>query len=91
METVEARVGQMEAELRRWGEKLEDLIARADAGTGAQIDYRRRLEDMKTKYETAQTKLDELKFAGSSRWETFRGGIEKAWNDLEAAFRRLAN
>lgn len=92
METVEARVGKMEAELRRWGAKLDELRARADAaGTGMRIDYRRRLDDMKMKYETAQMRLDELKFAGSSRFDAFQGGIEEAWNELEAAFRKLAN
>jgi hypothetical protein len=92
MDTVEARVGKMEAELRIWSAKLEALIAEADAsGTGAKIDYRRRLEDMKTKYGIVQTRLADVRFVSSSRWETFQGGIEKAWRDLEAAFRRLAN
>jgi hypothetical protein len=92
METVAVRVGKMELELQRWGAKLDELMARADAdGTGARIDYRRRLADMKTKYEAAQTRLDELKFAGIGKWEIFRGGIENAWDELEAAFRRVAN
>ena len=92
METVQARVAKMEEELRTWGAKLDVLIARADAAaTGPKIDYRRRLDDMKRKYDTAQMKLDELKFAGSHNWERFMDGVENAWNDLEAAFRKLAN
>jgi hypothetical protein len=92
METVQARVAKMEEELRTWGAKLDVLIARADAAsTGPKIDYRRRLDDMKRKYDTAQMKLDELKFAGRHNWERFMDGIENAWNDLEAAFRKLAN
>ena len=92
METVAGRVAKMEADLRTWGAKLDSLVARADASVaGAKIDYRRRLDDMKRKYETAQMRLEELKFAGSSRWEILKGGIEEAWSDLEAAFRRVAN
>jgi hypothetical protein len=92
METVAARVARMEAELRTWGAKLDALIAAADAvSTGAKIDYRRRLGDMKTKYEAAQMKLDELRFARSRNWESVMDGIENAWNDLEAAFRKIAN
>ena len=30
METVEARVGKMEAELRQWGVRLDKLLAMAD-------------------------------------------------------------
>jgi len=90
METVEAHVGKMEAELRRWGATLDELKAKADAaGTKAKIGYRRRLDELQTKYEAAQTKLDELKTAGGGKWETFKGGIETAWNDLRAAFRRI--
>jgi predicted secreted Zn-dependent protease len=90
MEAVEANVRKMEAELRKWGATLDELKAKADAaGTKAKIGYRRRLDDMQTRYEAAQTKLDELKAAGGGTWETFRGGIETAWNDLRAAFRRL--
>src|SRR5438477_11715735 len=92
METAESQVGKMEAELRRWGAKLDELIRKADAvGTGAKMDYRERLEDMKDKYEAARERLDELKVAGTGKWEIFKGGIEDAWNELEAAFRKLAN
>jgi len=92
MDTVESRVGKMEADLRIWGAKIEALIAgAAAAGTGAKIDYRRRLDDIKTKYQIVEKKLAELKYVSSSRWEMFQDGIEKAWKDLEAAFRKLAN
>jgi hypothetical protein len=69
---------------------LDELRAEADAaGTKAKIGYRRRLDEMQTSYEAAQTKLDELKDAGGDKWETFKDGIETACNDLRAAFRRI--
>jgi Skp family chaperone for outer membrane proteins len=92
MRTVEAHVGTMEAELRRWGAKLDELMAKADAaGTEAKIDYRKRVDEMQEKYQAAQAKLAELKAAGSDRWEAFQAGIEAAWSELEDAFRKLAN
>jgi hypothetical protein len=92
METVEAHVGKMEAELRSWGVRLAELLAKADAaGTGAKIDYRKRLDDLKEKYVVAEAKLAELKSAGSGKWEIFKGGVEAAWRDLETAFKRLVN
>jgi hypothetical protein len=55
------------------------------------IDRRRRLDDLKEKYDAAEAKLAELKAAGSSKWEVFQGGVETAWSELEKAFARLAN
>jgi hypothetical protein len=92
MQTVEAQIGRMEAELRRWGAKLHELRTLRDRGSGeANTYFRKRLDDLEAKHEAAQTKLDELKAAGSARWETYKSGIEDAWSELEAAFRKLAN
>ena len=71
METKEARVGTMEEELKGWGAKLDALVAKADAaGTEAGDDYRKRIDDLKAKYQAAQSKLDELKATGSEKWQT---------------------
>jgi hypothetical protein len=92
METVEAHVGKMEAELERWSAKLDELKGKADAaGTGAKVDYRKRLDDMEEKYETARARFQELRVAGNGKWQTLQGGIDNAWSELEAAFRKLAN
>ena len=92
MQTVEGDLGSMEAELSRWREKLAELRAKTyAAGSEAKFDYRKRVDDMGAKYEAAEEKLGELKAAGSAKWEIFRGGIESAWSELEAAYRRLAN
>ena len=90
METVEAHVGQMEAELKSWGAKLDALVAKADAaGTEAKIDYRKRLEDVAASYKTAQSQLHKLQAAGSGKWDTFKTDVESAWSDLESAFKKL--
>ena len=92
METVEAHVGKMEAELAQWGAKLDELLAKADAaGTEAKIDYRKRLDDLREKYINAERRLAELKAAGSSKWDTFKDGVESAWSELAKAFTKLAN
>jgi hypothetical protein len=92
METVEAHVGKMEAELKQWGTRLENLQAMADvAGTATRIDYRQRLENLREKYRAAEAKFAELKAAGSAKWETFQGAVEAAWRELETAFTKLAN
>ena len=58
METVEAHVGKMEAELKQWGVRLDKLLTKADAaGTEAKIDYRKRLDDLKEKYVAAEKQV----------------------------------
>jgi len=91
METVEAHVGKMEAELRQWGTRLDNLLAMADVvGTAARIDHRERLDDLKKKYDAAEAKLAALKTAGSGKREIIKGGVENAWSELATAFTRLA-
>jgi hypothetical protein len=90
METVEAHVGKIEAELGRWGAKIDDLFAKADsAGTGAKVDYRSRLDDLRAKYEAAQANFGRLKTAGNDKWQSFEVAIETAWSELEDAFKKL--
>jgi len=92
MDTENADVGKMEAELRQWSARLDNLLAMADlVGRGTRIDYRERLDDARAKYDAAEAKLAELKAAGRGEWEIFRGGVENAWSELATAFTRLAN
>jgi hypothetical protein len=91
METADADVGKMEAELRQWGTRLDNLLAMADlVGTAARIDRRERLDDLKNKYDAAEAKLAALKAAGSGKREIIKGGVENAWSELAMAFTRLA-
>jgi hypothetical protein len=92
MQTGELDLGNMEAELMRWSAKLEELRAKTSAaGSEAKFDHRKRVDDMREKYEVAEQKLGQLKAAGSGQRETCRDGVESAWSDLAAAYRRLAN
>jgi hypothetical protein len=92
METRGAHVGRMETQLQQWGAKLDEFVAKADeAGAEAKIDYRKGIDDLKAKHRGAQGKLDELKAAGSEKWETLKAGVESAWNELDVAFKKLRN
>jgi hypothetical protein len=92
METAEWHVGKMEAELKQWGARLDQLLTEAAAaGTKSTIDHRKRLDDLKEKYVTAEARFIELKAAGSGKWDRFIGGVESAWSELARAFTKLAN
>jgi peptidoglycan hydrolase CwlO-like protein len=92
MEKTQADVGKLETQLKQWGAKLDELVAKADrAGTTARIDNRKRIDDLKAKVQAAQSKLDEVKTAGREKWETLKTGVESAWAELELAFKKLKN
>jgi hypothetical protein len=92
MEKMEAHVGKMETQLKQWGMKLDELMAKAEeAGTDAKADYRKHIDDLKAKHLVAQSKLDELRAAGHDEWQSLKAGVESAWTELDVAFRKLTN
>lgn len=92
MEKTEDNVGKLETQLKQWGAKLDELVAKTDrAGTTARIDNRKRIDDLKAKVQVAQSRLDEVRTAGSEKWETLKTGVESAWAEIEIAFKKLKN
>lgn len=92
MKEMETHVGKMETQLAVWGAKLDELKAKADkADTRAEAGYHKRVHALEAKYHVAQSKLAAGKAAGSEKWSTFKGGVEVAWKDLEAAFKELSS
>ena len=87
---VDKTLSKLEAQLKLWGDKLHESIAKASvAGQQAKIDSRRQLDELKSKLEAARSKLDEAKAAGNEKWEAFKQGIEHTWQELEGAFKKL--
>ncbi|MGB8297814.1 MAG: coiled coil domain-containing protein [Polyangia bacterium] len=92
MENTPAHVGKMEEQLKHWGAKLDHLVAKVEkAGSDVNSERRKRVDDLKAKYQAAQAKLSEVKAAGGEKWATLKGGVESAWSELEAAFRKMKN
>ncbi len=75
---------QMEAQLREWSAKIDQLKAKADrAEAGAKIEYYKQIEGARAKAEVAKAKLTELKSASTEAWESLKSGVESAWIDLK--------
>jgi hypothetical protein len=92
MEKTQDNLGKFETQLKQWGAKLDEFVAKADrAGTTARIDNRKRIDDLRAKCQAAQSRLDELKAAGNDKWETLKIGVERAWSELEIAFKKISN
>jgi hypothetical protein len=87
MENTQAQVGKMETRLKQWGARLDQIVAKTEkAGAQVSVERRKCVDELKAKYQAAQSRFGELKAAGSEKWDTFTTGVETAWSDLEAAF-----
>lgn len=83
-------IGRREAQLRYWGTRLDQIEAKAE-NVGIELNAAKRqcLDEARTKYKAAQSKLDEYRAAGSEQLETFKTGLETAWTDLRLAIKKL--
>jgi len=90
METAGQEVGKIETRLRQLGTRLDRLVAEADhAGTEVKLDYRKQMGLAKDKRAVVRERLDAYKAANGQKWDSFKGGVESAWCDLENAFKAL--
>ena len=90
MEGTQEHLGKREAQLKRWGARLDQIVAKAEkVGVEVNAAKRQRVDEVRTKYQTAQAKMDEYKAAGCEKWDQFKPGVEAAWKDLEAAFKKV--
>jgi predicted nucleic acid-binding Zn-ribbon protein len=89
---VEKNIEKLEVQLKLWNTRLAELIARGKAtGQEVKVESRKRIDEFKSRIDVAQTKLAEVKKAGTGHWEEFRVGIEGAWKQAEAAFKKLVD
>ena len=88
--SVEKSVEKMEVQLKAWGAKLDELVAKAEKTSAtAKVESRHRIDDLKERYAVAHQKLAALKTAERGKWEHFKTDLEVVWRDLEAAVESL--
>lgn len=89
---MEKNLAKLEAQLHLWSAKLDELAARtAVKGEEAKIESRMVLDELKSQLGELQGMLDEAKATGAARWQILRRGIERAWSDLENAFKKAVH
>jgi len=87
MTTKDAYQEKIEAQLREWTAKINELKAKADGGKAdAKIEMYKRIDALRVKQEAAQAKFQELKKAGAEKLEQLRTGLDKAMGDLKTAW-----
>ncbi|GJL79335.1 MAG: hypothetical protein NPINA01_23240 [Nitrospinaceae bacterium] len=86
MSMKEAYQKKLQAKLDEWGTQIDKLKAKADkADADAQLEYYKNIEELRSKQEAANEKLNEFKEAGEDAWEDLKAGAESAWDSLGEA------
>lgn len=82
----------LEAQLREWDAKFEELKSKAqDAKTEIRADYEKQLEILASKRDLARTKALELRQRTEGAWKDLKGGTEKAWDEMRKALDHIAS
>lgn len=83
MSMKEAYVKKLQSELDEWGAEIDKLKAKADsAEADVQIEYNKKIDELKTMRDAASEKLSELQKAGDNAWEDLKAGIDSTWHSL---------
>jgi predicted RNase H-like nuclease (RuvC/YqgF family) len=92
MRMKEAYEQKLEAQLDEWSAEIDKLKAKADsADADAQLEYYKKIEELRSMQEAATNKLTELKEAGDDAWEDLKAGIDSAWDSLGNALKTAAS
>ena len=90
MSKKDAYVKKMKAQLDEWSAEIDKLQAKAEkAEAGLQIEYVKKLDELKSLRTAAKQKLTGIKESGDDAWNDFKAGLESAWNELENTLNRF--
>jgi division protein CdvB (Snf7/Vps24/ESCRT-III family) len=86
MEDRKVLIDKLAAQLKQWDaeiQKLEAKVNKVDANVRA--NYRQKLDDLRTKKQEANSKLQEIKDSGEEAWGELKVGFEKSWKSINDA------
>ena len=84
----EAYRQKMEAQIKEWKAKIDELETRAGKVTAeARDEYHRFMERLRAYQKELPGKLNEMKHASGEAWESLKSGMEKAAADLGDALK----
>jgi len=86
MDKKEEYIKKLDAQLREWSAKIDELNAKAEKAKGdIKAEYTRQLEALEALQESAAKRLAEMTEASGQAWEELRTGAEKAWHELKTS------
>jgi len=84
MSKREEYIEQMKAKLDEWNAEIAELEAKArQAEAQGRQRYLDHLENVKSKRDEGQRKLEEIRSASGDSWETLKTGAETIWEDVK--------
>ncbi|PWN06491.1 hypothetical protein [Rhodohalobacter mucosus] len=88
----EQYIDNMAAKLKEWNAEVEKLEAKAQrAGTDAKKEISKEIQELRTKKNVAQDKLDDVKEAGEDAWKELQTEAEDAFEDIKSALDNAVN
>lgn len=92
MSRKEAYEQKLQGQLDEWSAEIDKLKAKADgAEADAQVEYYKKIEELRSMQDAADNKLTELKDAGDDAWEDLKAGIDRSWDSLGNALKSTAS
>ena len=80
----EAYLEKIEAQLKVWSAKIEELKAKAEkASADKKIELHQMIDDLRARKEQAQKNLNEIKAAGAETWEKLKSKTDEAMDDVK--------
>ncbi len=76
----------LEAQLREWNAKIEELSAKADkARAQGKIEFLEQVEKLRARRTDVEAKLRDVRSASGEAWKSLWAGAERAAADLKQA------
>jgi small-conductance mechanosensitive channel len=80
METKDAYVKKLKAQIDEWSAELDKLEAKAKkTSADAKLEYETQIKALRQKYDSAKTRITEIQQASEGSWEDLKQGVESAW------------
>ena len=85
---MEALMEKVEAQLKLWSLRIDDLAAKAQApGVAAGFDALMYIDELKALHAAAKSKFDEFRAAGDADRARLTTEMESAFTELDTAFK----
>lgn len=90
MDLLKANVEEMEAQLKLWTVKIDELSATAQkSNEWARIDFRQYIDDLKVKRALVRAKLDKFEATEIENRKSLRVGLMRVWKELANALEKM--
>lgn len=89
MSEQEAYLKKLQAQLDAYKAEIGQLKAKAEqAAAEAQLEYYKRIEDLRGKQETVRAQLEILKQGKKEAWDSLKQDAGHAWSNVKSTFKK---